>query len=145
MPRQRRLRALILITGLSSLVCLSLLASGCSSGGGDQPTGLAFVTGTLNAADEIPLPPEAVATIRLYDMSAEPARIIGEQILGPAGQFPIPFSLTYDRSVIAPSREYAVRVSIRAGRYVIWADDAPVPVLTRGHPDEIEVLVVPTR
>lgn len=145
MPRHRFLRPSTLTAVLSGLVLLSLIVAGCGSGGNDQPTGLAFLTGTLTAADEVPLPVEAVATVRLYDMTAEPPRIIGEQILGPAGQFPIPFSLTYDRSVIAPGGDYAIRVSIRAGRYVIWSEPEPVPVLTKGHPDEVEVLVVPTR
>lgn len=125
---------------------LLLAAAGCGSSD-QQSASLAQLTGTLVGEPMIALLPEAVATVRLVDMTDAdtPPRVIGEQILGPAGQFPVNFSLTYDRSTISASRQYAVQVSIRAGRQVIWSTPDPLPVLAPGQPDKIEVVLVTTR
>ena len=121
---------------------LLLAAAGCGSSD-QQSASLAQLTGTLVGEPMIALLPEAVATVRLVDMTDAdtPPRVIGEQILGPAGQFPINFSLTYDRSAMSESRQYAVQVSIRVGRQVIWTTPEPMPVLAPGQPDKVEVVL----
>jgi putative lipoprotein len=135
---RRRQRVLISLFSIPLLIA----AAGCGSSD-HQSVGLAQLTGTLVGEPMIALPPEAVATVRLVDMTDAdtPPRVIGEQILGPAGQFPIDFALTYDRSGISASRQYAVQVSIRAGRQVIWTTPEPMPVLAPGQPDKVEVVV----
>lgn len=136
-----RLRTAILLV---SLTTLTLTLAGCGSSS-DAPThSLAQLSGTLTADPPLALPPEAIASVRLLDVTrADAPVVIGEQMLGPAGQFPISFTLTYDRSRIVEANNYVVDVSIRVGRRVIWTSPTPAPALTKGAAPRVEVLLEP--
>lgn len=95
------------------------------------------VTGTVSYVQRIALPPDAVLTVRLLDVSRAdaPSVTLAEQTILLAGrQVPVPFSLAYDASAVDPRHTYAVRAEIRQGEDLRWTTDTMVPVLTRGAP-----------
>jgi uncharacterized lipoprotein YbaY/heat shock protein HslJ len=104
------------------------------------------VTGVVTYRVRIALPPDAVLTVQIEDVSRAdaPARVIGEQVISTGGrQVPIPFSVSYRTSEIDPRFRYNVRAQITdgAGRLLFTTTTAH-PVITQGNPTkEIEVVV----
>jgi putative lipoprotein len=129
------------ILTLFLLLGLVLLA-GCGS------SSQATVSGTVTYLQRIALPPDAVVTVRIEDVSRADvmAEAIGQQVIHTDGaQVPIPFEVTYDTDQIEENHSYSLRVRIedRAGT-LLWINDTSVPVITRDNPTrDIEVIVVP--
>ena len=106
------------------------------------------VTGTVTYLQRIALPPNAVITVRIEDVSKAdaPAELIGEQeILAEGKQVPIPFAVPYDPAKIEENHTYSLRVRIEDGTgRLLFINDTSLPVITRGNPtQDIEVIVVP--
>lgn len=106
-----------------------------------------MLTGTVTYLQRIALPPDAVVTVRLLDVSLAdaPSRTLSEQTIPAAGRsVPIPFALEVDAEQIEARRRYVVRAEIRDGaERLIWTTDTAYPVLTNGAPSsDIEVRVV---
>ena len=107
----------------------------------------ALVTGTATYLQRIALPPDAVMTTRIEDVSKAdaPADVIGEQVIQTQGkQVPIPFEVSYDSNQIQENHSYGLRVRIEdsAGK-LLFINDTNVPVITRGNPtSDIEVILV---
>lgn len=125
----------ILLLGLAAL-------AGCG-----KSSGKATVTGTATYLQRIALPPDAVMTTRIEDVSKAdaPAEVIGEQVIQTQGkQVPIPFDVSYDASQIQENHSYGLRVRIEDGAgKLLFINDANVPVITRGNPtSDIEVILV---
>jgi putative lipoprotein len=65
--------------------------------------------------ERIALPPDAVATVRLLDISIadRPATPVAEQTTATAGrQVPLPFELTVEAHGMTPGRRYGLRGTI---------------------------------
>ena len=64
--------------------------------------------------ERIALPPDAVLSVQLADVSLAdaPAAIVGEQRVDPAGQVPIKFEIRFDPSVLQPNMNYALQARI---------------------------------
>lgn len=105
----------------------------------------ARVVGTLTAPAETLLPLEAMASIRLVDLSDDPPTVLTEQLISPPGQFPIAFRVSYDSTAIDTSRRYGLQAVVRFDRQRIWQNDRVVPVFTLGHLDTVEVVMEPVR
>lgn len=122
----------------ASALVLALVVAGC----GSRPV---HVTGTLTYRARIALPPTAKATVRLLETSTQdvPAAILAEQIIDPAGQVPIPFALACASDRIDKDRTYVVQARIAEGDTLLWTTETPVPVLTHGHGDQVEVVLQP--
>ena len=107
------------------------------------------MAGTVTYLQRIALPPDAVVTVRIEDVSRAdaPAEVIGEQVIKTEGaQVPIPFEVPYDPGKIEDNHSYSLRVRIEdsAGK-LLFTNDTSVPVITRGNPtQDIEVIVIPT-
>ena len=122
----------------------SLALAGCSG----ASSGEASVTGSATYLQRIALPPSAVMTVRIEDVSRAdaPAVPIGEQVIETKGaQVPIPFAVAYDPSSIQENHSYSLRVRIEDGAgKLLFINDTSVPVITQGNPTQgIEVIVVP--
>ena len=108
-------------------------------------TGLAqaLVTGTAAYRERIALPPDAVLEVTLEDVSPAdaPAVVLGRARVAPAGQVPIRFEIAYDPAKIDDSHSYAVRARLSAGGKLMFATDRAYPVLTRGNPTELELML----
>jgi len=131
--------------GLLSLV---LLLAGCSHaqvvpGSGGGPT-TSQVTGSVTYRERIALPPTAVVTVRLVDVSLAdaPSLLITEQVIRTEGrQVPFEFALAYDASRILPSRTYAVQARIEDGGKLLFISDTMNPVITRDAPSRVDIVL----
>ena len=131
--------------GLLSLV---LFLSGCTSTHVVPATGTGAatskVTGSVTYRERIALPPSAVITVKLVDVSRAdaPAVLIAEQVIATAGrQVPFEFALEYDASRIQPSHTYAVQVRIENGDRLLFISDKMNPVITRDAPTHLDIVV----
>lgn len=109
------------------------------------PAATGKVTGTVTKLDRMALPPGAVITIRLQDVSRAdaPAIVLDEQVITTAGeQMPIPFALSYDPAAIDERFTYQVHVRVELGGQLMYITKTSHNVITRGAPTEgVEVLV----
>ncbi|MBN9218746.1 MAG: YbaY family lipoprotein [Mesorhizobium sp.] len=83
------------------------------------------VRGEVVYRERIALPPSAVLSVQLADVSLAdaPARIIGEQKIKPAGQVPISFEIKFDPSVIRPQMTYALQARITVDDRLMFISD----------------------
>ena len=126
---------------------LILLLGGTALSGCVKSSNEVTVTGTATYLQRIALPPDAVLTTRIEDVSKAdaPAELIGEQVIHTQGkQVPIPFEVPYDANQIQESHSYGLRVRIEDGAgKLVFTYDTSVPVITRGNPSsDIEVILV---
>jgi putative lipoprotein len=103
------------------------------------------VTGTVAYRDRMALPPGAVVQVQLSDVSRQdaPARVVAETTITPGGrQVPIPFELHYDPGAIDQKHSYAVRATIRDGDRLLYTTNTAAPVITRGNPTQVPLMLV---
>jgi len=110
----------------------------------EQPTPPASITGQVLYRERMALPPDAVVHVWL-EVAAEPerpARRVAEITVPTEGkQVPIPFTVPYDAARISLAKTYLVRATIRSGDQVLFASRGPYPVLTKGAPSKVEIVV----
>jgi putative lipoprotein len=129
-------------------VSLVLLAAASLSGCGGSSSNESAVTGTVTYRQRIALPPDAVVTVSIEDVSLAdaPAEVIGKQVIETKGsQVPIPFDVPYDPGKIEANHTYSLRARIEDGNAkLLFINDTSVPVITRENPTEdVEVIVIP--
>jgi putative lipoprotein len=130
---------------LIGLVSFSLAgcAHGGSAGSGASPDS-AVVRGTVTYRERMALPPEAVITVTLSDVSLmdAPAKVLAETTFTAGGkQVPFAFELKYDPASIKPQNTYAVRATILVDGKMSWTTDTTYPVITRESPNQVELLL----
>jgi putative lipoprotein len=127
----------------------SFLFIGCTDMPDTKPTASAVLSGNVIYLQRIALPPDAVVTVSLQDISKMDvkAELLGEQRIETKGrQVPIPFAIEYDSSVIDERMMYSVSARIEQDGQLLWINDTVHPVLTRGAPtDGIDLKVVPVK
>ncbi|WP_106475655.1 YbaY family lipoprotein [Phytohalomonas tamaricis] len=118
---------------LPALVIMSVVLGGCSylpfSSGPEFTT----LTGQADSEERMTLPADAEFDVKLIDVSdgRETLAVINQRR---PGQFPLTFTLQYDRSQLAPEHEYALDASVRIGGQLSYINVEPVSVLTGGAP-----------
>ncbi|MBX3244013.1 MAG: YbaY family lipoprotein [Acidobacteria bacterium] len=103
------------------------------------------ITGTVTYRQRMALPPNAVLTVKLLDVSRADASsiTIAEQRIETAGkQVPIPFDLVYEQRRINERNRYAVRAEIHDGDRLLFTTDTSHPVLTQGNPRNADITLV---
>jgi putative lipoprotein len=104
----------------------------------------AVVSGSVAYRQRIALPPDAEVEVTLSDVSLQDdaAPVIATTSFSPDGrQVPLPFELAYDPAKIDTSHTYAVRATIRGGGRLMFATDAAFPVITRGRPTNVSLML----
>lgn len=105
---------------------------------------LATVSGSVSYRQRIAMPPEAVLTVRVEDVSRAdvPAVVLAEmhETFG-ARQVPIPFSLKVPGVAIDPGSNYAVRASITVGGELRFTTTRRYAVLTHGAPEKVDLVL----
>ena len=93
------------------------------------------------------LTPEAVVQVELRDVTLLDAEAppLARQIIDKPGQVPIAFSLPFARAAIEPGHAYAVSARITDRGQLQFVTDTRIPVITKGAPDAVEIVVVPVR
>ena len=105
------------------------------------------ITGVVTYRERVALPPEATIQVRLEDASRPemPGKLVAEVTISAQGrQVPIPFVLPYRAADISPNKKYLVRATVTAGDRTLFASRAAYPVITRGAPTQLEILVQQT-
>lgn len=131
MPRARFAR---LCRG--TMIFAALLAFACQAED-------AVVSGTAAYRERIALPPNAIFEAVLEDVSrpGAPAEQIGSTKLDPAGNPPFSFSIRYAPGKILAHHTYSVRARISVDDKLLLTTDALKPVITRGQPQSVELLL----
>ena len=123
-------------------VAVALLVAGCSGGSKRE---MATVTGTVTYLQRIALPPDAELLVTLEDVSLQdaPAGVIAERTIPTEGkQAPLEFAIEYDTKIIEESHSYSVRAEIFVGGERRFVTGQSYPVLTRGAPSHVDVIVM---
>lgn len=83
------------------------------------------IAGEVFYRERIALPPNAVLTVRLMDVSLAdaPASIIAEQKIDPAGQVPIKFQIKVNPVAIQPNVNYALQARITVDDTLWFTND----------------------
>jgi putative lipoprotein len=118
-----------------------LVATGCA--GKKKPDPISSVTGTIAYPQKLALSPEAVAYVRLADITkgdAQGVTVAQTEVKPNGAQAPLAFQLTFKDKVIDPSHDYAIDARIvDRGRLVFISNGKKYPVVTKGHPDSAEI------
>ena len=115
--------------------------SAVPAGGGAS---MVKVTGTVTYRERVALPPTAVITVRLVDVSRAdaPAIVLGEQLMQAAGrQVPFPFEIPYDPARIEANYSYAVEARIEQDGKLRFISDRHYAVITRGAPTRVDIVL----
>lgn len=129
-------------------LALRLALAACSSTGGNPPVAApsGVVKGTVTYRERIALPPDAVVDLWIVDASPGIviAAIFGEVSVPTEGrQVPIPFELRYDPTRVVPDHDYQIKAVIRAGGRTLFETQEKHPVITKGAPSELELMMLP--
>jgi uncharacterized lipoprotein YbaY len=122
------------------VVAMGAVANAALAGGGAP----AQVTGSVTILQRIALPPGAVITVQLADISRAdaPAVVLGEQRITVDGrQAPFPFAIAYDPAAIDPRLSYAISARIENGGKLLFITDRRYPVITRESPTHVDLVL----
>lgn len=107
-------------------VAVGLFLAGCATdptaGGMIRPT----MSGTVTYRARMALPPSAVLTVRLLDITRPdaPAVVLSERSISNPGNPPIPFELSYPFGGIVAGRHYVIEARIEiAGRLKFYSSE----------------------
>ena len=111
-----------------------------------SPSSDATLSGTVTYRQRIALPPNAVLSVKLLDVSRAdaPSVTLAETRVGTdGGQVPLAFSLDYDSADVEARNRYVVRAEIFDAQGVLmWTTDTAYRVLTQGAPsDDVEIVL----
>ena len=104
------------------------------------------ITGTVTYRQHVNLPQDAVVVIHLQDVFLQdaPSPFLAE-FKTTVGQrhVPIPFTMKFDPAKIDPNHPYVVEASILVHDHLRFTNDTAYPVLTKGNPTKIDMILVP--
>jgi len=104
------------------------------------------VSGTVTYLQRMALPSNAVLDVQLRDVSLAdaPSQLIARQKITLSGkQVPVPFSINFDPAKIDPKHTYSVSAKITVDGALRFITDTSNPVLTQGHPAQVELTLKP--
>lgn len=83
------------------------------------------ISGEVAYRERIALPPNAILTVRLSDVSLAdaPETVVAEQKIDPAGQVPIKFEIKFDPAVVQPNATYALQARIMVDNQLWFIND----------------------
>jgi putative lipoprotein len=108
-----------------------------------EPSDDPVVTGTVVYHERIAMPPGAVLTVSLLDVSRAdaPADVISRLTNEDPGNVPIRFELPYDEALIDVRHTYSLRATIDVGGELWWTSADAHLVITGGHPSTVDVVL----
>jgi putative lipoprotein len=109
-----------------------------------QESSFVIVSGSAAYRQRIAMPPDAVLTVKLEDVSRAdaPAKALAEtsETFG-ARQVPLRFLLKIPSSAIDERNTYAVRATIKVGTELRFTTTRSYPVLTRGATNQLDLML----
>jgi len=108
-----------LIFGFTPLLVVTLIAPDHSQAA--ERT----MRGEVVYRERMALPPDAVVTVQLADVSLAdaPAAVVATQTIKPTGQVPVHFELKFDSSAIRENASYALQARITVGHRLMFIND----------------------
>ncbi len=107
------------------------------------------ITGTLSYRERIALPPDAVVTVSLEDVSLAdaPSKVLAKQSFETEGrQGPFVFELSYDSNQIQAKHTYSVRARIEVDGKLRFISDTQHAVITDpAQTDQVDIRLVGVR
>lgn len=132
-----------------SFVLIWMTAAGCMSRKAAAPSdpSMRQVMGKITYLQKVAMPADAVVEVQIEDVSRQdaPADVIGEQTIVNPGQVPVSFSIDYDPARIDPNHTYVVSAKILAAGELLYQNTTAYPVITKGNPSSVEVIVQPAK
>ena len=109
-------------------------------------SGMTSVKGSIAYRERIALPPNAVVTVKLQDVSLAdaPATVISEQTFETEGaQVPFDFELSYNSADIDARHTYSVSARIEVDGKLRFISDTSYPVITdQNKTEEVNLLLI---
>ena len=101
------------------------------------------VRGSVAYRERIAMPAGAEVTVTVADTSRAdaPERVIGRQVIADPGNVPVPFDVAYDPAEVSERLTYTIRATITVDGALRWTTDTVTPVITRGAPTEVHLVV----
>lgn len=129
---------LVLVLGFWSLI-------GCATASGDEGglvPGSLTLTGVVVFREPMALPPDAVLTVTLEDVSRAdaPATTLAQQTQSAVSGSQVPFVLVYPGSAVTPGASYAARARVTVGDRLLFTTAGRNPVDPL-NPSPIELVV----
>jgi len=105
---------------------------------------LPAVSGTVTYRERIAMPPQAVVTVQLLDVSRQdvPATVLGEDVIDNPGQVPVSFEISYNPREFDSTHTYAVRAEIRVDGELRFTTTTQYQVLTGDAPSNMVEIVL---
>lgn len=132
---------------LTNLILLLLAALGLASCATDAPVRAPrpSVVCTLVCATPGELQPGTVMELRLVDFTQPDTRpqVLAERTESNPGQPPLFFRLLYNPAAIDPQHDYGVEARLLLKGRPLWVLPNPVPVITKGRPVVVELVLQP--
>jgi putative lipoprotein len=151
--------------GLVAALLIATLASACGGGGDRTQSAPAahieaaeevadtpavsgdegMIDGSITYPQRITLPRGAKIVMELFELSGDGGTntLVTRRTFAAESQVPIPFRLDYDRSRISSTGTYGIRARILVDGALWFVNSAPEPVLTRGNPATVQIVVQP--
>ena len=100
------------------------------------------LNGELVYRERLPLPSDSIVTVRIVNVTRPYAAVRnGEVSFRPTNANSIPFEIAYDANYIMPDDTYEVRASIVSGGREILQSVQSQPVITRGNPTQVRLIM----
>lgn len=125
------------------VACGFLAGIRCAKAEDTQSTSPTELNGTVTYLERMLLPRVADVRITLLDIAdrTEP-KVIMEQLIPTEGrQVPIPFKVPLAPGSIDPHHSYSVKAEILIDGKVWFITKKAIPVLTRGNPCEVQIVL----
>lgn len=133
---------------LSALVLTAaVLVAGCGHSGKALHKKGTGIGGTVIYITNAKLPDSTTIEVRLLrlDRDGNIDRIITSETFPKPPAMPLEFWLPYQPGLIEKRESYAMDARVAFGGKVLFAALRPVPVLTKGNPDNVEIVVTPVK
>lgn len=130
---------------LLALLTLALCLAGCVTTD-TGPAPLPSVVCTLRCSDPAAeLAYGTVLELRLIDYTRPDTRpiVLAERVESNPGQPPLRFRLFYNASAINPTHDYGIEARILFKGRPLWVLPEPLPVVTKDHPFDVELVLRP--
>lgn len=129
---------------LALLLGALLVLAGCNTVA-PGPAPLPSVVCTLRCAEATELLPGTVMEIRLVDFTQPDTRpqVLAERTESNPGQPPLHYRLLYNPAAIDPQHDYGVEARLLFKGRPLWVLPNPLPVITKGRPISVELLLQP--
>lgn len=102
------------------------------------------ISGTVTYRERVALPPDAVVTVQVNDVSLAdaPAVLLAEATIVPTHQVPIPYAVAVSSSAFEDGHTYSLSVRISSGDDLLFVSDEHLPITAGPPAQQLDVVLV---